>query len=429
MTASLLEPSGSGASPSSIGLGRQHAAATPQRKISELERANLNLRMELAERERQFSRVLVDGKIDEKVISEFIARARSLGDVQSQLRNAESELAEARQKAADLERQREQQAQVEEELRARLSKQTARLSSLSQSQSSNSPGATRQLAVLKLENSKLKQECADQEAKNAELTVQLCELQSKLDDHEHDGIRVDAGAARLRTQLQEAHANVSKAELENRRLVDEIDHLKAELLAASGRLKKQTQASERQIRDVGRALRERASRFEQRLRKSNAAVASGFETVSKRFDTLRETNLRKIERSEARWDHLFSECRNVVARLSKICADLVKIGNVPEPNLLVEDPSTLEFFVGRVRTAAEVQEVANRSGMRKLERLANANRSARHARNVLLSPAVSKVVENVQETVAEMTKVLHSDHKQLIGALTADDDAAFADLD
>jgi chromosome segregation ATPase len=168
--------------------------------------------MELAERERQFSRVLVDGNIDEKVIAEFISSARSLGEAQSQLRNAESELAEARQKIANLERQREQQAQVEEDLQARLSKQTARLSSLSQSHSSSSPGASRQLAVLKLENSKLKQECADQEAKNAELTVQLCELQSKLDDCEHDGIRVDAGTARLRTQLQEAHANLYRSQ-------------------------------------------------------------------------------------------------------------------------------------------------------------------------------------------------------------------------
>jgi formylmethanofuran dehydrogenase subunit E-like metal-binding protein len=133
--------------------------------------------------------------------------------------------------------------------------------------------------------------------------------------------------------------------------------------------------------------------------------------------------------SEAYRDNLVRQSRSVVARLSKICADLVKIGNVPEVDVLVEDPATLEFFVGRVQTASEVQEVASKSGMRKLEQLANANRKARQARNAPLSPMVSSVVKNVQETVAEMTKALHSDHKQLIGALTADDGEVSADFD
>ena len=52
-----------------------------QRRITELQRANINLKMIIVDRENQMSRMMIDGHIDRDMINEFIQSAKQTDEL------------------------------------------------------------------------------------------------------------------------------------------------------------------------------------------------------------------------------------------------------------------------------------------------------------------------------------------------------------
>jgi hypothetical protein len=77
--------------------------------------------------------------------------------------------------------------------------------------------------------------------------------------------------------------------------------------------------------------------------------------------------------------------------------------------------TALNFFVGRMENAADIRDLTQKSGIRKLDQLAQP--AQRHS----LPSAVVNAIRTVQDAVGEMTGVLQEDHRQLIQPLAVDE--------
>ena len=113
---------------------------------------------------------------------------------------------------------------------------------------------------------------------------------------------------------------------------------------------------------------------------------------------------------------------DTVAKVARLCAMFAKMNmeSIPSADDLCNDPATLEFFLRRASTSFEMQEAAQRADTRKLEMAAKAAQSS--TKKTTLTPAIAKAVQGFQGRVAELTRTLHQDHKQLIDALTLSTD-------
>jgi DNA repair exonuclease SbcCD ATPase subunit len=387
---------------------------------SELQRSLQNLKLTLVEREQEFSQVLANGHVNEKVISDFITSAHRVGEFNAEIRSVKSELDIARQKVSDLQEEREQQSRTEQNLRQQVTSLTRRLS---ENREPHSPTSVHQLASLRFENSQLKQECGAQEAKNAQLTVELLRLQSRLDDYTNDDIRADSSTTRLRAQVQALQAKLAQSELEKEKLMHEIESLKDDLSrkqTAITRTTRQIQASEQSVVSFARTILERAELFKASIDRANSEITGSLKTLSRSvqgFRRVAENDIsRVITQSEVVQRTVVIQSQTTVQKLSLLCARLsgVKLDTVPGPEQLAGDDQTLAFFIGKVETAADVREAAQKSGVRKLEQLAQSTQRQS------LSSAVANAVRTVQGAVKEMTKVLHEDHQTLIETLSVD---------
>jgi hypothetical protein len=104
-----------------------------------------------------------------------------------------------------------------------------------------------------------------------------------------------------------------------------------------------------------------------------------------------------------------------IQRLAQLCARLSGLRKeaVPKTEEIATHEQSLELFIGRVETSADVQELAKKSDTRKLEQAAQA------AKRQSLSSSAAHAVRTVREVIGAMTTQLHDDHRQLIRTIAA----------
>ncbi|OHT14030.1 hypothetical protein TRFO_15688 [Tritrichomonas foetus] len=407
-----------------------------QRRISELQRANLNLKMIIIDRENQMSRAMVDGKIDKEIITEYIQTAKQTDELKSEIRDLKSELEEAKNTIIELKLQNNAQKDVEDQLRNDMSSLKAKNNLYESREIPESPNSSRNMATLKLELSKLKQDIATQEAKNAELMVEKLNLQSRLNDYENDGIRNESEVTRIKRLLNETKSELSVMKTEN-------DHLKSEIESLNKQIQEKTDkitSKSKKVRSLKRLAQSNTNEinmYNSKFQKRSIMFQSQFDdfvkSVSEQVSVIKE----KIEKAQISSQQGVSNLLNnrskkyqskvyrqteIVQRLASLCAKIANIqsSNVPGIDDLMNDPSTLEFFIGRVQSAIEMQRAAFQSDLNKIE--IQAKQSIQQQKSAL-STTVARFMTNLQGSMNEMTKTLHQDHLQLIGALTMSDDS------
>lgn len=401
-----------------------------QRRISELERANLNLKMSLIEHENRMSKIMIDGNVNQTIITEFIQNTKSFDDLNSQIRNLNFELDEAKTTIIDLKAKEESYKEEKKQLQNEI--QILKTKNQIYENNENpldSPSQNRTVISLKLEISKLKQDIASQEARNAELTVEILNLQSKLNDYENDEIRNDSEVSRVRRLLTDAQNEIIKVNEENIQLRTQIETLNQQITEKNEKIKKkskkirtfkqvvQNNMNEMQIYTT--KFQKRSDLFQMQMDDFVKSYEERFNLARKRCETIQksivDTTKIIINNSKRKYQSKIFRQSNIIHDLASLSAKIVNIppSNVPEIDDLMNDESAIELFMGRINAAYEMQKASIHSNMRKIEIETKRNQMKNE-----LSSKVSNFVNHLQNTLSNMTKTLHQDHLQLIDALT-----------
>ena len=371
-----------------------------QRRNSELQRAVTELKLQLVNRENQFSKALIDGHVDEQTVRQLLTATRNMEDRDAEIRRLRAELADAKERIDKLKNKKRQMKERESEMQDEITTLQEKVSGLRNSEIA-SPSSSKQFTQLKLENSKLQQLCATKDAQNAELTVENVALRSKLRDYENNDTHNESEVARLRAQVADLNDELSKERAKVNELTDRVYEAEEKV-----RTHRNTREEEQtQVRKLAHSARARVSHMSDEMDKLSRTVSSSTEAISQQIDGVSE-RLPGIKKA--------SEV--ALGKIAALCARFAKMNeeNIPSGEELCSDPATLEFFLGRAETAFEMQAADQKAGTRKLEMAVRTAKSSKTG----MSPEVSLAVRNLQGRVEELKKTLHSDHTQLIDILT-----------
>ena len=370
-----------------------------QRRNSELQRAVTELKLQLVNRENQFSKALIDGHVDEQTVRQLLTATRNMEDRDAEIRRLRAELADAKDRIDRLKNKKRQMKERESEMQDEITTLQEKVSGFRSETAS--PSSSKQFTQLKLENSKLQQLCATKDAQNAELTVENVALRSKIRDYENNDTHNESEVARLRAQVADLNDELSKERAKVRELTDRV-------YEAEERVRTQRNAKEdeqTQVRKLAHSARARVSHMSDEMEKLSRTVSSSTEAISQQIDGVSERLPGVRKASEV-----------ALGKIAALCARFARMNeeNIPTGEELCSDPATLEFFLGRAETAFEMQAADQKAGTRKLEMAVRTAKSSKTG----MSPEVSLAVRNLQGRVEELKKTLHSDHTQLIDILT-----------
>lgn len=382
--------------------GTSHTSYNPdvreyQRRNSELQRAVTDLKLQLVNRENQFSKALIDGHVDEQTVRQLLTATRNTEDRDAEIRHLKAELADANQK---LDRVRLKKRQLKErglEMQDEITSLNNKISTLRASEVT-SPSSSKQFTQLKLEHSRLQQLCATKDAQNAELTVENVTLRSKLRDYENNEAHSESEVARLRAQLSDLTDELAKARTTINDLTDRV-------YEAENKVRTQTNAQEEDqlhVRKLAHSARSRVSHIHDEMEKLSQSVIKSTQTLSEQIDGVSE-----------RLPEFRKAGETAVEKLAALCARFagISVENVPNAEDLCNDPATLDFFLGRASTSFEMQAAEENAGARKSAVVSKVSKSG-------ISPEVTLAVRNIQGRVEELKKTLHNDHTQLVDILT-----------
>lgn len=400
-----------------------------QRRISELQKANLNLKMSLIEQENRMTKIMADGSVNQSVITEFIQNTKTFNDLNSQIRNLTFELDEAKMTITDLRTKEENQKEIKKQLQNEIQilKSTNQIFDNNETSDSN-----RTVIQLKLEISKLKQDIASQEARNAELTVEILNLQSRLNDYENDEKRNDSEVNRVKLLLSDTQNELMKAKEENMILQNQIKLFNQQITEKNEKIKKKSkkihafkqvvQNNMNEIQACTVKFKKRASKIQKQmddfLKSSNEKMNSTKERCESIQKSIVSTTKIVLNNSKKKYQSKIARQSNVIHDLASLSARIVNIpqSNIPKIDDIINNESDIELFIGRINAAYEMQKDSIQSNIDKIEAEFKKNQKKNE-----LSSKVSIFVNQMQNTLNNMTNTLHKDHLQLIDALTTND--------
>ncbi|OHT16115.1 hypothetical protein TRFO_13438 [Tritrichomonas foetus] len=116
-------------------------------------------------------------------------------------------------------------------------------------------------------------------------------------------------------------------------------------------------------------------------------------------------------------DDLFNRALDMINRLSDVCAMAANIDPTTVSGAIdfLNDPSSFDFFIHRIKTGIEMQRVKSNEEVRKNEN--NANNENYNRR---LTREADLVVNQVQKQIQSLKSTIHKDHTQLMHALLPD---------
>lgn len=402
-----------------------------QSRLSELQRANLNLKMLLIEQENRMTQILIDGNVDQTVITEFIRNTRIIDDLNSQVRNLTSELEEAKEKISESNTKLVNQKEVERELRNEIQSLRATNQLYENNDQSFDSNSSKSSISLRFEISKLKQEIATQEARNAELTIEIVNLQSKLNDYENDEKENDSEVSRIKRLLNETRNDLTQAKEENFHLRSEIASLNLLITEKNSQIEEKSKkirlfkhVVQNNLNDtqlLKTKFNKKASLFQSHMddfiNSMNDRIQLSNERCTRIQKSITGSFNQAFIKSKKKYQEKTIQQSNIIHDLASLSAKLVNIptSSIPEIDDLINNPSTLELFVNRITAAHEIQQSTIQSDLNKLEVEFRKNQNQKKNK---LSSKVSNFMINIQGTLNNMTKTLHHDHLQLIDALS-----------
>ncbi|KAK8892375.1 hypothetical protein M9Y10_029601 [Tritrichomonas musculus] len=402
-----------------------------QSRLSELQRANLNLKMLLIEQENRMTQILIDGNVDQTVITEFIRNTRIIDDLNSQVRNLTSELEEAKEKISESNTKLVNQKEVERELRNEIQSLRATNQLYENNDQSFDSNSSKSSISLRFEISKLKQEIATQEARNAELTIEIVNLQSRLNDYENDEKENDSEVSRIKRLLNETRNDLTQAKEENFQLRSEIASLNLSITEKNSQIEEKSKkirlfkhVVQNNLNDtqlLKTKFNKKASLFQSHMddfiNSMNDRIQLSNERCTRIQKSITGSFNQAFIKSKKKYQEKTIQQSNIIHDLASLSAKLVNIptSSIPEIDDLINNPSTLELFVNRITAAHEMQQSTIQSDLNKLEVEFRKNQNQKKNK---LSSKVSNFMINIQGTLNNMTKTLHHDHLQLIDALS-----------
>lgn len=402
-----------------------------QSRLSELQRANLNLKMLLIEQENRMTQILIDGNVDQTVITEFIRNTRIIDDLNSQVRNLTSELEEAKEKISESNTKLVNQKEVERELRNEIQSLRATNQLYENNDQSFDSNSSKSSISLRFEISKLKQEIATQEARNAELTIEIVNLQSRLNDYENDEKENDSEVSRIKRLLNETRNDLTQAKEENFQLRSEIASLNLSITEKNSQIEEKSKkirlfkhVVQNNLNDtqlLKTKFKKKASLFQSHMddfiNSMNDRIQLSNERCTRIQKSITGSFNQAFIKSKKKYQEKTIQQSNIIHDLASLSAKLVNIptSSIPEIDDLINNPSTLELFVNRITAAHEMQQSTIQSDLNKLEVEFRKNQNQKKNK---LSSKVSNFMINIQGTLNNMTKTLHHDHLQLIDALS-----------
>lgn len=402
-----------------------------QSRLSELQRANLNLKMLLIEQENRMTQILIDGNVDQTVITEFIRNTRIIDDLNSQVRNLTSELEEAKEKISESNTKLVNQKEVERELRNEIQSLRTTNQLYENNDQSFDSNSSKSSISLRFEISKLKQEIATQEARNAELTIEIVNLQSRLNDYENDEKENDSEVSRIKRLLNETRNDLTQAKEENFQLRSEIASLNLSITEKNSQIEEKSKkirlfkhVVQNNLNDtqlLKTKFNKKASLFQSHMddfiNSMNDRIQLSNERCTRIQKSITGSFNQAFIKSKKKYAEKTIQQSNIIHDLASLSAKLVNIptSSIPEIDDLINNPSTLELFVNRITAAHEMQQSTIQSDLNKLEVEFRKNQNQKKNK---LSSKVSNFMINIQGTLNNMTKTLHHDHLQLIDALS-----------
>lgn len=402
-----------------------------QSRLSELQRANLNLKMLLIEQENRMTQILIDGNVDQTVITEFIRNTRIIDDLNSQVRNLTSELEEAKEKISESNAKLVNQKEVERELRNEIQSLRATNQLYENNDQSFDSNSSKSSISLRFEISKLKQEIATQEARNAELTIEIVNLQSRLNDYENDEKENDSEVSRIKRLLNETRNDLTQAKEEIFQLRSEIASLNLSITEKNSQIEEKSKkirlfkhVVQNNLNDtqlLKTKFNKKASLFQSHMddfiNSMNDRIQLSNERCTRIQKSITGSFNQAFIKSKKKYQEKTIQQSNIIHDLASLSAKLVNIptSSIPEIDDLINNPSTLELFVNRITAAHEMQQSTIQSDLNKLEVEFRKNQNQKKNK---LSSKVSNFMINIQGTLNNMTKTLHHDHLQLIDALS-----------
>lgn len=401
-----------------------------QRRISELQRSNLDLKMMIIEKENRISKIL-EGKVDQTTIDEYLKNTNNVDKLNSQIRSLNSELDQAKHTIASLEVEKKNQKTVVNNLEKEISILRTKLQHYENQGNSNDSQLDDTSASLKLEISKLKQNIATQESKNAELTIEILNLQSKLDDYENGVIQNDSDVSRLKRKLSNANNELASAKQETNTLKNEISLMNLQLAEKNNKIvnkSKKIRVFQRFLQDNLNEIQSLKLKYQKRSQLMETQMNDFIRTINdkmKIIESQRERYNRSLiqvikrqsQTSKNDFCSKINQQADIIHALLTLSAQVsnLPLNSLPDVEDLMNDDSCLQLYIGRVKAAFEMQKAANKSDNDELQlKLRNLQIDAKTHQ---LSAKVSHFIKNLQGTMNDMTKTLHQDHIQLIDAL------------
>lgn len=400
-----------------------------QRRYSEIQKANLNLKMRNVELEKRISSILTDGHIDPKKISQFLDAGRQIDELNTQIHNLQSDYDESKKINNELTKQNEILQSTVENLKNQITNLQASLTI--QEQGTNDQSAiTKQLTTMKLENSKLKQELASHEATNAEQAVLIFTLQSQLNDINNDGVLSTSEISRIRSQKSEYHKESIRTKQLNQSLQKELNQVNSlideqKIIISHQKdtikgLQHDNQVNLQWINEFSNIMREKLLKLGINITDLYENIEEKTDFLESRFNDFKTSTSNKIieqiDRAYQKQSEINETHISTIDKLVHLCADVSNLDpdQIPNAQELTTNMTSLEFFSGRVKSA--ISKTLQQSQI-ETSRLSSASLRKQNKASTEISPLVIKMHQNLQDTLNNLATIMHSDHKELTDML------------
>lgn len=395
-----------------------------QKRYSDIQRANLNLKVQNAELESRISSILVDGKVSTRLISQFIETGRQIDDLKTQLNNKQYELDESKEMNIELGEQNNQLKVTIEEMKTQITNlQTSII--LQDQDSSYLSDFAKQLNDIKLENSKLKQEISSYEAINAEQIVTILNLQSQLNDINNNGKLSDSEIERMRNQNIESQKEIFELKKEITQLKAKLDDQKVLNLHQEDTIKNLNHAQHvngQWTVELSKIIKDNATKF-------NRNINGFIESINEKLDILQDemqiyednTNLKitkSLDRSFKEHSITIENHNDAIEKLLNLIQETTGLNSnqMPEAHEIVNDSAALEMFAGRLKTFVQLDKSRQQNEISQIKAQTQSSlKDPRRNQNV--SPQVVSLIKNLTNSLNNLSDTIHADHQVLTEAL------------
>ena len=403
-------------------------------KNNALEKQNLDLKVKVVTLENQLTDLLRDNNISEDKIIEFINSLNNVEELNIKIRCLQTQLDEARKNIIENSVKKNNLKNNEDNYKRKIAELNSKIAVLeSRSMIEQPTVSSKSFQQLKLDNSKLKREISNLESVNAEQTVQILNLQSKIKDMEDNGSRDSSEVNRLKRLIDEYKGKITVLQQEKIKMSEKIDDMNDKIFllhSQNGGIHQETESLKQTLKTNNILINNVVRQILNKSRLLTKKIEAFSVTISDKAQNMVELLTLLSRKTSDDYRHKFSkiqsknrdnyEASNIaLTRLASLCATIVNLPSdkVPQSSDLISDPIVLDSYIDLVENTYAVNDSRVKLTLNSLcDRIKKYKRAKDRTK---ISTDVLDQIYHVQSSISEMTKTLENDHRAMIDAIEA----------